>query len=88
MNRDVIQFLIDQGANLKAITLWGETATHYAALHGTPAALECLIDEGCPVGKPCCKITILTASMNKILTLMFGSCYRQITLPAFWTRRR
>ena len=76
MNKDVVEFLLDKGADITFQTAWGETAAHYAALHGTPQALEFLIEEGCPVGKPSCKIysftSIVYVHSNK-LTKMFHS---------------
>ncbi len=51
-NVDVIEVLLDGGAELNARTAWGDTAAHYAARWGTFDVLQFLCEEGISVQKP------------------------------------
>ena len=51
-NIDVIELLLDSGAELNARTVWGDTAAHYAARYGTFDVLQFLLEEGISVQKP------------------------------------
>ena len=51
-NVDVIELLLDGGAELNARTAWGDTAAHYAARWGTFDVLQFLCEEGISVQKP------------------------------------
>jgi ankyrin repeat protein len=51
-NRTMITRLLDAGVDINARTDWGDTAAHYAALHGTYEALALLFEEGISVNKP------------------------------------
>ena len=51
-NVDVIELLLQNGANLNTRTVWGDTAVHYAARHGTFDVLQYLCEEGITVSKP------------------------------------
>ena len=48
---DVIKFLLRQGADITARTLWGDTAAHCAALYSGIHVMQYLIEQGCPVSK-------------------------------------
>ena len=48
---DVLEYLLDAGADLNARTKWGDTAGHYAALFATYDALKFLIEEGVDLDK-------------------------------------
>ena len=50
-NVDVIEFLLDFGANLNARTKWGDTPGHYAACFASFEALKFLIEEGVDMEK-------------------------------------
>jgi ankyrin repeat protein len=50
-NVDVVELLLDHGAELNARTEWGDTALHYAARYGTFDVLNYLCEEGISVGK-------------------------------------
>ena len=50
-NVDVIEFLLDFGANLNARTKWGDTPGHYAACFASFEALKFLIEEGVDMKK-------------------------------------
>ena len=43
---DVLEYLLNAGADLNARTKWGDTAGHYAALSATYEALRFLVEEG------------------------------------------
>ena len=51
-NRGVVLRLLDAGVDINARTDWGDTAAHYAALHGTYEVLKLLCEEGIYVDKP------------------------------------
>ena len=42
---------MDSGVDINARTDWGDTAAHYAALHGTYEVLELLCEDGIAVDK-------------------------------------
>lgn len=48
---EILQLLLDAGSDLNSTTAWGDTAAHYAALSGTLANLQFLIEAGCTVSK-------------------------------------
>ena len=50
-NVDIIEFLLDFGANLNARTKWGDTPGHYAACFASFEALKFLIEEGVDMEK-------------------------------------
>ena len=50
-NRAIVRRLLDAGVDINARTDWGDTAAHYAALHGTYEVLELLCEEGINVDK-------------------------------------
>ena len=50
-NRSIVRRLLDAGVDINARTDWGDTAAHYAALHGTYEVLELLCEEGINVDK-------------------------------------
>ena len=43
--------LLNAGAELSAVTDWGDTAAHYAALSGTWLNLEFLVEAGISISK-------------------------------------
>ena len=45
-NVDVIEYLLDSGADVNARTKWGDTAGHYAACFASYEALKFLLEEG------------------------------------------
>ena len=51
-NRAIVLRLLDAGVDINARTDWGDTAAHYAALHGTYEVLKLLCEEGISVDKP------------------------------------
>ena len=58
-SRAIVTRLLDAGADINARTESGDTAAHYAALHGTVEVLELLFEEGISVDKPReCKLDI------------------------------
>jgi ankyrin repeat protein len=61
---DVIELLLDNGADLGARTEWGDTAGHYAARHGTFDVLQFLCEEGVSVQKPKSVFLLLTSSFG------------------------
>ena len=50
-NVDVLEYLLNAGADLNARTKWGDTAGHYAALSATYEALRFLVEEGIDLDK-------------------------------------
>lgn len=50
-NRAIVLRLLDAGVDINARTDWGDTAAHYAALHGTYEVLKLLCEEGISVDK-------------------------------------
>ena len=51
-NSAIVVRLLDAGVDINARTDWGDTAAHYAALHGTFEVLQLLCEEGISVNKP------------------------------------
>ncbi len=48
-NAELVTFLLDQGAELNAVSGWGRTPLHDAVLFGTPATVEALLARGAKV---------------------------------------
>ena len=54
----MVERLLDVGVDINMRTDWGDTAAHYAALHGNHEVLKFLCEEGISVDKPMeCKYT-------------------------------
>ena len=51
-NQDVVERILEAGADLNARTEWGDTPFHYAALHGGYEVLRFLCEEGAEIDKP------------------------------------
>jgi ankyrin repeat protein len=51
-NQDVVQRILEAGADLNARTEWGDTPSHYAAQYSCYEVLRQLIDQGAEVHKP------------------------------------
>ena len=47
----IVELLLKAGADLNAITAWGDTAAHYAALSGTVEHLQYLVEAGITLTK-------------------------------------
>ena len=67
---DLIEFLLDSGADLNARTKWGDTVGHYAACFASYEALKFLLEEGVDLvnennGKNCFQWAFYAKSMGR-----------------------
>lgn len=75
---DVIEYLLDHGADINARTKWGDTTGHYAAQFASYEALKFLLEEGVDLvkeGNGICffqKGTLFTEYGRKYFKLRFS----------------
>ena len=51
-NQDVVERLLEAGADLNARTEWGDTPVHYAAQYSRYEVIKQLVDKGAEINKP------------------------------------